>query len=734
MSKKITTMANLVLLFLALTMSVNIVSAQTLTVVKPSNHIVSPPLTQIHGGQTDAVHGPTVFHRPAMPLPSHATQPLDTALQTTTSTSINATPGANFDGMSIYDGGYIPSDSNIAVGPNHIVETVNAAYAIYDKNGNRLVGPNSLRSLWAGLGGPCASNNGGDPVVQYDKAADRWMITQIGSLSSPYAQCIAVSKTNDPTGAYNLYSYSFGSYLNDYPKFSVWPTATNSAYLATYNLFANGQTWSGAEICAYDRMAMINGAASPVGLCYTGINGASFLPVDLDGATAPLDGTPAYFIDLETDSLGMYAMSPNFANSTAPLSSFSTLSVDPFSQACGGGTCVPQPGTSRQLDSLADRLMNRAALRVFSNHQSIVVNHAIAASSSSAVRWYELQSPLSTNGSFSVYQQGTFAPDLDFRWMGSAAMDQAGNIALGYSVSSDSTYPSIRYTGRAPTDALGTMSAEASIIEGKGSQTGYTRWGDYTSMRIDPSDDCTFWYVNEYYPVTSSYGWYTRIASFKFNGCGGPATADFSISASPTSLTLKRGDSNNPTVTGNSTVTVTSLNGFTDNVALSVTGCPANTTCSLSPQSVTPASGGSVSSTLTVTTTAGTAPGTYTLTVTGMDTLTGATHVTTVTLNVPVDFNILLSAPSLTIKRSKSGAITVSLVAVGGSSSVSLSIAGLPSKTSASFSNNPVTTSGTSTLKITVNRFATAGTYPLTVTGNNGNYSHSQPLSLIITN
>ncbi|MGE5220678.1 MAG: hypothetical protein ACM3SP_27025 [Chloroflexota bacterium] len=727
MMKQITAMTNLVFLLLAMTMTVNIASAQTLTVVKPSNHIVSPPLTQIHGGQTDAVHGPTVFHRPATPLPGHGAQPLDTALQTTTSTSLSASPGTNFDGMSVYDGGYIPSDSNIAVGPNHIVETVNAAYAIYDKNGHRLLGPNSLRSLWAGLGGPCAANNGGDPVVQYDRAADRWMITQIGSLSSPYAQCIAVSRTNDPTGAYNLYSYSFGSYLNDYPKFSVWPTATNSAYLATYNLFANGRTWSGAEICAYDRTAMINGAASPVGLCYTGVNGASFLPVDLDGATAPLDGTPAYFVDLETtNSLGMYAMSPNFATSTATLSSFSTLSVASFSEACGGGACVPQPGTTRQLDSLADRLMNRAALRVFSDHQSIVLNHSIAAGSSSAVRWYELQSPLSTNGAFSVYQQGTFAPDTDHRWMGSAALDQAGNIALGYSVSSATTFPSIRYTGRSPSDALGTMSAEASIIEGGGSQTGYTRWGDYTSMRIDPSDDCTFWYVNEYYPVTSSYGWYTRIGSFKFSGCGAPATADFGISASPTSLTLKPGNQ------GTSTITITSLNDFSDTVGLAVTGCPANTTCTFSSQSVTPPTGGSLSSTLTVTTTASTAPGTYTLTVTGTDALTNTMHVTTVILNVPVDFSISLSASSLTIKRGKSGTVTVSLAPVGGSSSVSLSIAGLPPRTSASFSPNPVTTSGTSTLKITVNRPASAGTYNLTITGNNGNYSHSKSLSLII--
>jgi hypothetical protein len=700
-------------------------SGQTLTVVKPTNHIESPPLTQIHGGHVDLVHGPTILHRNPTPLPHHGAQPMDTAVQTTTTTFINGTTGANFDGINVYSGGYIPSDSNIAVGPNHIVETVNAAYAVYDKTGKLLLGPNSLRSLWTGLGGQCAANNGGDPVVQYDRAADRWILTQLGSLSGPYAQCIAVSKTSDPTGAYNLYSYSFGSNLNDYPKFSVWPTATNSAYLASYNLFANGSTWAGAEICAYDRVGMINGAASPVGLCFTGIQGESFLPVDLDGANVPLDGTLARFVDLYTNSsLGMYAISPNFANSTATLSSFATIPVASFSEACGGGTCIPQPGTNRQLDSLADRLMNRAALRIFPDHESIVLNHSVVSGLGAGVRWYELQSPVSTGGAFSLYQQGTYAPDSNFRWMGSAAMDQAGNIALGYSVASATTFPSIRYTGRVPTDALGTMSAEASIIEGSGSQTGYSRWGDYTSMRIDPSDDCTFWYVNEYLPVSSSYGWYTRIGSLKFTGCGAPAAADFAISASPASLTLKPGQS------GNTTVTITPLNGFADSVALSITGCPGNATCTFNPSSV---SGGSGNSILSVVTTASTAPGTYILTITGKDGSNGPTHSTSVTVNVPAaDFTISLSAASLTVKRGSSGNLTVNLVTVGSSSSVALSISGLPSRTSASFTPNPVTTSGSSTLKITANRPASGGTYNLTVTGTNGSYSHSTPLSLKI--
>jgi hypothetical protein len=703
------------------------VSAQTLNVVRPTNHIESPPLTQIHGGQADLVHGPTVIHHPRFLLPGGGTQE-DTAIQAGTSTSVGAATGTSFNGINVYSAGYIPSDANIAVGPNHIVQSVNAAYAVYDKTGKLLLGPNSLRSLWSGLGGECAANNGGDTVVQYDRAADRWILTQLGSLSSPYAECIAVSKGGDPTGAYNLYAYSFGSYLNDYPKFAVWPTATNSAYLATYNLFANGSTWAGAEICAYDRMAMINGAANPVGLCFTGIPGASFLPVDLDGAVGPLDGTPAHFIDLyTTSSLGMYSLAPNFANATATLSAFSTIPVASFSLACGGGTCVPQPGTTKQLDSLGDRLMYRAALRIFPDHVSLMVNHSAAAGGSSGVRWYELRSPVSTSGTFNLYQQGTYAPDSNYRWMGSAAMDGAGDIALGYSVSSSTTYPAIRYTGRAPADALGTMAAEASIIEGGGSQTGYTRWGDYSALRIDPSDDCTFWYVNEYYPVTSSYGWYTRIGSFAFSGCSVTATPDFSIVASPASLTLTSGQS------GASTVTVTSLNGFNSPVGLTVTGCPSNATCAVSPASVTPSSGGSTGATLSVVTSSVTAAGTYTLTITGTGPST--THYATVTLNVTAaaaDFTISLSAASLTVNRGSSGNLTVTIGASGGSSSVTLSVSGLPSKTSATFTPNPVTAPGSSTLKISPNRQARQGTYTVTVTGTNGVHAHSAAFLLTL--
>jgi hypothetical protein len=484
----------------------------------------------------------------------------------------------------------------MAVGPNHILQTVTSRYSIYNKSGAWLVGPNSLSSLWAplGTGNGCATSNGGDVVAQYDKLADRFIVTQLGGTSAPYSECIAVSQTSDPTGAYWLYSYAYGTTLNDYPKFGVWPTATNGAYLATYNLFANGQSFIGGQVCAYDRNKMLSGNPTPQAICYTLSSDGGYLPSDLDGSTPPLDGTPGYFLNFETlSSLRMYTLAPNFANPSASILTLKTdIPVAPFSEACGGGVCVPQLGTTQQLDSVGDRLMYRLAFRNFGDHEALVVNHSVAAGSSVGVRWYELRAPVSPSGTFSRFQQGTFAPDATYRWMGSAAMDGSGDIGLGYSASSGSIHPAIRYAGRVPGDPLGTLESEFSMIEGTGSQTGgLERWGDYCAMRIDPADDCTFWYTNEYLTANGSFNWSTYIASFKFASCGAAPVPDFSLSPNPASLTLTQGGS------GTSTVTVTALNGFTGSVGLAITGCPPGATCTLATPVTPPAN-----STLTVTT------------------------------------------------------------------------------------------------------------------------------------
>jgi hypothetical protein len=433
------------------------------------------------------------------------------------------TAQASFTG--IVSNGSIPPDPNIAVGQKYIVQAANGALAIFDKKGSPISGPKPIYSLWSGSGfTECSSSAvaaSNDAVVQYDSLADggagRWLITEPGVRSVPYSECLAVSATSDPTGAYYLYTDThFGSDFDDYPKFGVWPTTNNSAYLASYNLTQNG-TSIGSDLCAYNRNAMLNGVPSPAILCSQIANDGNFLPSDLDGAVPPSDGTPGYFLNFETrSSLRLYELSPNFTAQTAALSSPFDLSVAPFTKACVDA-CVPQPHTTVKLEALGDRLMYRLAYRVFADHVAMVVNHSVVVGSSIGVRWYELRP--TTPGPFGVYQYGTFSPNSAYRWMGSIAMDLLGDIALGYSEASARIYPQIVYTGRTPGMTSGTMGTEAILQTGRGSQTGSTRWGDYTVMRIDPSDDCTFWYTNEYYPTTSSSSWYTAIGQFRFSAC-----------------------------------------------------------------------------------------------------------------------------------------------------------------------------------------------------------------------
>ncbi|HEX8879844.1 MAG TPA: fibronectin type III domain-containing protein, partial [Candidatus Acidoferrum sp.] len=284
----------------------------------------------------------------------------------------------------------------------------------------------------------------------------------------------------------------------------------------------------------FDRATMLNGGAANAICIPQSSSVASLLPSDLDGSTLPPSGEPNLYLELfDSGHLGLFKFHVDFATpSNSTFTGPTTITVASYSQACGGGTCVPQSGTTQQLDSLGDRLMFRNAYRNLNGTEYLVVNHSVASGSSVGVRWYQIQDP---NGTPSVAQQGTFAPDSTYRWMGSIAMDQAGDIAVGYSSSSSSIHPAIRYTGRAPSDPSGSLESENSIIEGAGSQTGsLSRWGDYSGISIDPTDDCTFFYTNEYIPSNGSFNWNTQIASFKFNGCGGPPPPPPSA---PTNLT-----------------------------------------------------------------------------------------------------------------------------------------------------------------------------------------------------
>src|SRR5579859_2388752 len=446
----------------------------------------------------------------------------DAALQTEVRPLVTASVGVTFSGLGA--NGFAPSDVNLAVGPNDIIQTVNVQFAVYNKTGTLLHGPVNFTTFFSALGGDCTAG-ASDPIALYDRQADRWVISDIG-IGSGHSECYGVSKTNDPTGAYFLYAFSFGSTLNDYDKVSVWPTASNSAYLSTYNLFKNGSIFIGAGLCGFDRTKALAGDKTAAQLCQqTPNNDGGYLPSDNDGPTPPADGTPGLFLAWFSNNPGqlyLRKLTLNFSAGTSSLSSPTVISVANQNVTCGGnaGACVPQSGTTTQLDTLGDRLMYRFPVRHFADHDRAVANHAVATSGGQvAFRWYELYDPA---GTVTLNQQGTFAPDNTYRWMGSMAEDQNGDIAIGYSASSSTIHPSINFTGRVPGDPAGTLETEASILVGTASQTnGLTRWGDYTGLQVDPTDDCTFWYTNQYEPSNGSFNWATNIASFKFAACGG---------------------------------------------------------------------------------------------------------------------------------------------------------------------------------------------------------------------
>jgi len=594
------------------------------TLVPPVHHDVSLPLSAMPAVPQGPPEEAEVPRRIPLNLPGNRHDPV----VQTSATQLAAPTSSSFEGMGAglagFSPGGTPPDTNGDVGPNHYVQTVNSSLTVFNKSGGIVLCPESINTLWSGFGGGCQTNNDGDPVVKYDRAADRWVVSQFAVSSTPYLQCVAVSTTNDPTGSWYRYSFSFGSSnFNDYPKIGVWP----DAYYFSFNIFAGGSTFSGGMACAYDRADMIAGAAAKAAQCFgPKASDGGLLPSDMTGTTQPPAGSNNYYVDLQSTALNLWRFHVDWttpANST--FTGPTSLPVAAYSALCSGGTCVPQPGTTQQLDSLADRLMYRLAYRNMGTYESLVVDHSVAANGGGGVRWYEIRSP---GGSPTIFQQGTFAPDSSYRWMGSIAMDHVGNIATGYSISDGSSVkPGIRFAGRLVTDPAGQLSqGESTMVTGGGVNTGtYSRWGDYSSMSVDPTDDCTFWYTTEYYASNGdSFHWQTRVGNFKFSTCSTTQTPDFSISASPGSVSVVQGNA------GTSTISTTVANGFNNAISLSASGQPSGVTVSFNPASI--AAPGSGSSTMTLTVGSSTATGTYPITVTG--TGGGITHTASVSLTV----------------------------------------------------------------------------------------------------
>ncbi|MGA9639951.1 MAG: hypothetical protein WBQ72_01015 [Terriglobales bacterium] len=504
-------------------------------VTHDSKHDVSPPLRQmaltaaLKGGE-----GLEKFEKEELRPPKGyltAVPGNDPVVQERYLPQVAIKRGLSFDGINHLEAPDFPPDTNGTVGATQFVEQAGAALQVYDKATGKalLPKPVAIDTLFQGFGGLCETTNGGDSVVLWDKLAQQWFVSQLGDTQNnpPYFLCIAISTTADATGSYYRYSFAAGQNLPDYPKYGVWP----DAYYGSSNVFnlALGKYY-GAQPCAFDRAAMLAGQAATM-ICMTA-NAANFtlLPSDLDGQTLPPSGEPNHYVELgsQTNELNEFDFHVDFVNpQNSTFTGPNVIAVPNYLLPCNDGPrCVPQPSPGENVDALSGRLMFRLAYRNFGDHESMVATNAVApgtgSTAAAAVRWYELRS---TGGAFSLYQSGTYQSANDNLWMPSIAMDKDGDIAMGMSAdSATSLDTSVWYTGRAPSDPLGQMEAPRVAVKGSAVQVnGSNRWGDYSSMSVDPSDDCTFWYTQEYYKSkvggAESNDFSTHIVSFRFPQC-----------------------------------------------------------------------------------------------------------------------------------------------------------------------------------------------------------------------
>ncbi|MDP1860132.1 MAG: hypothetical protein Q8K82_15760 [Gemmatimonadaceae bacterium] len=481
-----------------------------------------------------------------------------------------------------------PSDNSLAVGRNHIVQTVNARMAIFTKKGalfgatgTVLYGPVPSNNVFRGFGGPCEARNNGDAVVRYDQLADRWLIvmpifsrapvrhpgpstpragepaarsalgqpqqpgtaarlyhppppdTAATVLSGPvappvspdtqgvYAMCYALSVDADPFGSY--YRYEFVRPLfPDYPRPAVWP---DGYYVPS----STGDDVIQKHACVVDRVRMLAGEAATE-QCVI-VDDVNFLnSVDVDGRTPPPTGAPNVILaaggaqlrkDFDDDGIYAWSFHVDWNDpSRTQLKGPTKVAVAPYHYLCDGQltSCVPQPGTDRRLDAQGDKLMARVVYRRIGNRESIVAVHSVNTSAGGGgVRWYEFRLDRARN--VRLHQQGTFAPDGLFRWMASPAMDRLGNIGIGYSFGGAPHFPGQRFAGRRASDPSGQLTLrETVLVEGEASQRNTLRWEDYSQTAIDPSDDCTIWYVGDYLKRGAT-NYSTRIGGFRLPGC-----------------------------------------------------------------------------------------------------------------------------------------------------------------------------------------------------------------------
>jgi hypothetical protein len=484
-------------------------------------------------------------------------------------------PLLTFDGLTATQCACAPPDSDGDVGPNHYIEAINVSFKIFDKNGNALAGPTTYNSFFAPLTGtPCANANNGDPFVMYDHLADRWVISDFAFPAFPgtsFWQCIGVSQSADPVaGPWALYAFQIDSTnpteLGDYPKFAMWNSGgspAQNAYFFTVNLFSSPTTFVGVRVFALDRASMLSaGPANAIAftVSLTGVGDSySFVPATFRTGTAPPAGRNEMVLAIDSPATGGVTVTQVHARffhvdfATPANSSFGvgtshtpdaeitvTGFVDAFTNLAGV-TIVPQQGTTQKVDTLGDKIMTPVVYQNRSGTESLWASSTVCTDANctgpTGVRWYQFNVTGGTFPSTAVQQQTwTNGNDGLYRFMPSIAVDNAGNAAIGYSTSSSTAFPDIRYAGRLASDPSNDLGqGEATMFAGTGSQTSPSRWGDYTMTTVDPSDGMSFWHVNEYYAANSSFSWKTRIGKFQFGASTPTPTPTATPTPTPTS-------------------------------------------------------------------------------------------------------------------------------------------------------------------------------------------------------
>jgi hypothetical protein len=510
-------------------------------------------------------------------LMSRQSEAEGTYLRAVTDGSVNRS-GIGYTGVN-------PADPTGTVGKNHYIQSINgnsgAVFSIYEKTtGNKVAGPTAMSSLASNI---CKTALG-DPIVFYDEEASRYVMTEF-SNEAGRSLCVYVSKTDNPvTGGWYAYEFQAPEFP-DYPKFGRW----GDSYFAGTNESA------GPGIYALERSKLLAGQAARMQRKtlpkLAGIGFQMLMPVDVDTATGPASSEPGIFIRQNDDELNnsgsnnasqdyieLWTFDPDYDNTAnSKLVGPVKIAISEFdSNVCKKGTtgfgCLTQKGSTTKLDPVREVVMYRAQYRKFDAHESIVANflHHVG-SNRAGIRWFELRKVGS--GSWGLHQEGTYAPDgTDNRFMGSAAMDGSGNIALSYHIAGADTYPGINMTGRLAADATGTMTQTEKVLIAGTSHIASERNGDYSHLSLDPVDQCTFWMTSDYGKANGQ--WDTRIANFKFAECGtSPAAGDFSMQATNLTQQVCANTSLQPIA-----ITTAASGGFDKSINLTYDSLPAGVT------------------------------------------------------------------------------------------------------------------------------------------------------------